>query len=876
MKRFVLILLFGVAALGGVEAAPIHRAAEDGNLSKVKAELEKGVDVDSPDDKWPEGTPLHRATTAEVAEYLIDHGANVNAKDKVGASPLHYADEDVARVLIANGAEVNAKTKEGETPLHFTSRGGDVEAAELLIDNGADLNAADEFGATPMHDAASWWQAEAVELLIQKGADVNARDTWAGTPLYNAIPQQPLQRGEPDEYLKVVEVLLKNGADVDGADESGKNPLNLAISIEDKELVEMLIDAGAELDSGDYFHLHHAVATGNQEIVLVLIEAGADVNRKTPRGDPPLNSTHHFLHFDMEMFDLLLSKGAVVDVMVAWWAYFSSGFAMNLSNDYLKSIFRRMDDINEKMPTTWMHPGATLLDVVASDESEKELADFIRELGGKHSSIIWASIAGDIGAVQEFLDAGVDVNMRSFDGRTALDFADEETTELLKKHGAKSGAVFSLLVASMLGDAEAVKTHLANGADVEMKDDTQDTPLHLAAMWGQLEVVQLLIDAGAEINARNKGGYTPLDKVSEFNHPEIFEYLRNQGAKTHEWFKAGESIYIAAKVGHVEAVKQNIADGVDVDKKDDQSSKTPLFLATEGGHLETVKLLIESGANIDAKDEWSGRTALNLAAEKANVDIIKYLIAEGADVKIMSNGRYSTLHAAAGNGLLEIVGILIGKGADVNASSKSGDTVLSAAVGAGHVDVVKLLIAEGADVNVKNESWGDTFLHMAANRGYKEIVEILIASGVDVNSMKRNGRTPLFSAIVGFFDDASDRKAIVEVLIANGADVNVMSTFDGMPLDAALSREHSEIVKILRRHGAMKREEIKTGLLSLRNNQISLYGHIGLKYTVEFSPDLKVWKTKRTLTLKSSPQPFSDGVGKRSKRFYRMRLNSGN
>jgi len=764
--RRILLLMIGGVAITAVNAVPIHKAARGGNLAAVKAELEKGVDVNALDDRWPNGTPLHSAKTVEVAEFLIDNGADVNAKDKVESSPLHYANKDVARVLIANGADVNALNR------------------------------------------------------------------------------------------------------------TGKDPMSRAISKGNKELVEMLIDAGVELNNGDFFHLHDAVSTGNQEVVLTLIDAGADVNRKTPKGDPPLNSTHHFDHFegviDVDMFELLLSKGAVVDLKVATAAC-NPSLAINLSDAYLKSIIQKMDDINEKIPATWINPGATLLDLVVSDDDE-DLADFIRELGGKHGSIIRAAIAGNIDAVKEFLDAGVDVNSKSADGRTALDYADPNTADFLKEHGAKSGAVDSLLVASMLGDAEAVKTHLANGADIEMKNDSQETPLHLAAIWGQLEVVQLLIDAGADINARNEWGYTPLDRVSEFNQPELFEYLRNQGAKTHEWFNAGESIYIAAKVGHLEAVKQHITDGVDVDKKDDWS-KTPLILATEGGHLEVVKFLIESGASIDAKDEWSGRTALILAAEKAHVDIVKYLIAEGANVKISSNGRYTALHDAAGNGLLEIVGILIGKGADVNASSNSGDTVLSSAVVAGHIDIVKLLIAEGADVNA-SESWGYTSLHLAVDRGRKEIIEILLENGANVNAAMSDGETPLFTAIVAYYDEPSDRKAIVELLIANGADVNVTSAFHSMPLDRAISRKYPEIAELLIRHGAMKRKEIKTGLLSYKGNgKLALYGHIGRVYVVEYSAELEEWKPKRVLTLERSPQTYIDGEGTgQVTRFYRMQL----
>jgi len=97
------------------------------------------------------------------------------------ADPIHEAaaNGDLAGV----GADVNAKEEDGWTPLHYAVYEGYKEIAELLIAKGADVNAKEEDGWTPLHDAAT---KEIAELLIDNGADVNAKDGTGSTALDTA------------------------------------------------------------------------------------------------------------------------------------------------------------------------------------------------------------------------------------------------------------------------------------------------------------------------------------------------------------------------------------------------------------------------------------------------------------------------------------------------------------------------------------------------------------------------------------------------------------------------------------------------------------------------------------------------------------------
>ena len=86
------------------------------------------------------------------------------------------------------------------------------------------------------------------------------------------------------------------------------------------------------------------------------------------------------------------------------------------------------------------------------------------------------------------------------------------------------------------GNVEAVKQHLADGADVNVKDEARGlTPLHFATQHGQKEIVELLIADGAYVNAKMNNGMTPLDCSAlippSSNKTEIVDLLSKHGGE---------------------------------------------------------------------------------------------------------------------------------------------------------------------------------------------------------------------------------------------------------------------------------------------------------------------------------------------------------
>jgi len=143
------------------------KAKEKKEKEKPKVETPKRVSFDPQltqelivelNKDW-DNADVSKNVDASKIKYLIERGADVNAKEEYGNTPLHWASIEnhieLAKLLIERGADVNAKRNDGETPLHWASIENYIELAELLLDRGADLEAKDNWGQTPLDNARS-------------------------------------------------------------------------------------------------------------------------------------------------------------------------------------------------------------------------------------------------------------------------------------------------------------------------------------------------------------------------------------------------------------------------------------------------------------------------------------------------------------------------------------------------------------------------------------------------------------------------------------------------------------------------------------------------------------------------------------------------
>jgi ankyrin repeat protein len=209
---------------------------------------------------------------------------NINGQDN-SATPLwsaaYWDSIEIAKYLVSIGANIN-KICNNETPLHLSSRNGSIAITELLISAGADVNLTGGWGAnTPLFNVIFYGKNQIFYVsTVRNGKEMKTVREFFYMKIGNSA----------EDYIKVARSLIDNGADVNA--KSRWSPLYAAVAKNWKEMVELLISAGADVNSHDEdlqsTPLHIAAEDGNKDIAELLISKGAEVNAKDKDGKTPL------------------------------------------------------------------------------------------------------------------------------------------------------------------------------------------------------------------------------------------------------------------------------------------------------------------------------------------------------------------------------------------------------------------------------------------------------------------------------------------------------------------------------------------------------------------------------------------------------------
>ena len=411
--------------------------------------------------------------------------------------------------------------------------------------------------------------------------------------------------------------------------------------------------------------------------------------------------------------------------------------------------------------------------------------------------------------------------------------------------------------AAMRGDKAAVRTLLAQRADVNAPQADGATALHWAAYRGDKELVDMLIRAGADVRVANREGATPLWLASVNGDAAIIQALITAGADPNERLPLGRTpLMTASRTGNVDAIKVLLDHGADVNAKETIRGTTALMWAADEAHPAAVQFLIQHGADINARSDPAAR-GRGPALGKAN-DPRKQVAAQGAAL-------------AAGQALnLTQLGQIRERGAaqaqrpaapDVDEAAPPSNDQDAAAAGPGRRQVPKdggaltpliyatrsndlesvgILLAAGADVNQRS-GYGWSPLLVATQNRYYKLGAYLLEHGADPNLANTGGWTPLYLATDNRNIESGDypvRKSdmdhldFITLLLNKGADVNarvkdsteMRTVFTNQWLDengatAFLRASQSgdvELMKLLLAHGADPKIATVLGVTALQ------------------------------------------------------------
>ena len=274
-----------------------------------------------------------KGSPEEILEF-INHGANVNAANRNGTTPLMSAAQhnnfEAVKTLIENSADVNAKNKTGNTPLHFAAQFNSPETVRLLIENHADVNTTNKTNNTPLHLAVGFNSPEVVLELLNAGARFDIQNNKNQTPLEIAKTKTKLQNSEAlrrmlkPELQKNFLKICRSGteAEISEALAAGVSPntkskdlssaLMFAARYNTAEAVDILLKAGAYIDAQNIFGntaLIYAASNNTEDVVETLLDADADIEITNISGESAYAyAKHNYKLTDTEALKKLGSR----------------------------------------------------------------------------------------------------------------------------------------------------------------------------------------------------------------------------------------------------------------------------------------------------------------------------------------------------------------------------------------------------------------------------------------------------------------------------------------------------------------------------------------------------------------------------------------
>jgi len=821
--------------------------------------------------------------------------------------------------LLCLYGNVTAQHKDNDSLLLQAVKNSDLQLAQKYLKQGANVNYADDYDATVLMWAAYKSNIEMVKMLVEAGADHTLKGAIIfdeNNNYYGSIMEVVAGEHKVDilKYLvnelkipideqgiselggeligmnalntaiqkddkEMVDLLLSMGSDINYKMKEGITPLCMAVVLQLDTMVSYLIELGADLEleiNNQQTPLHFAALLGNINAVKVLVEAGADYNALNASGASVL------------MFAVLGGNLEVVKYVIANGANKHNGLIVFDAGAYVNTVC--------------IAAGEGFLDILqyliidCGLDINANSCYFEGELKHGFSPLHWAVIFRRLEIVEFLLENEADINITTHkEKRTALMLAAE------KQHG------------------EIAELLIENGADIHLADENDKTPIMYSCEWSDDYITNLLLENGADPTKMKNDGWSAFGILLKEGNENFIEDIINGMPGLDENWEDPDNLIHQAVIAEYNYYVEHLVDlGFSVNHID-KHQNPPLYYAIMGYNRNLIDYLFENGADykmlndtllnyivlnrfslanilidkgidINAKYD-NGYTLLHVAAEDSDSDITKKLIELDVLLNAQTDSLYTAAHLAASHNYYSgILKILFYAGADFTLEDIQGRTPLQLAEEFEASDEViaflsnpeydlfemldlryeeriyEVIEKHPSEISKKNAQ-GLTVAHVAIYQNDEKLLTSLLNAGVSVNTTDDRGRSLLYYAVY------NEKFKIAHKLLELDADLNQETKSGEFVLDLAKRRGYMDLAELLKSKGAMDSEEkaVKPELympIGHKDAVMDIAVSADGKYLLSYARDrqVKLWEIESTKELASysiddewSPRMFLGG-----------------
>jgi ankyrin repeat protein len=623
-----------INALDKMKKKALHYGAAAGQTGVIKFLLSSGASSDVKD--FQGITPCVEAASGdhdEVVALFLNHTSLIN-EDDIRKSLLIAAEKGFLKTAKLLRSAFKSSDNFLETALHKAARGGHTQLCELLVQSGADLEAQNIEGKTPLHIALEQKKYAVVQLLGNEGSRLDISDIKKRIPLHYACingDKEGLQlilkdykylfnldseeltplhylyalsdQNQKDYLLKFLEEFLHREGSL----------LHCAVSRDSVSGTSLLLEKGYPVGIKDSYGdtpLHKAAERGSVDLCRMLLEKGASLHERNTQGETALHSACRQEKSSHDTIELLLKHGAPILAQDVWGLTpFMRAVQMGNQEKAQMLLTQSPFVLSQKdiKGRTVLHYAVeaqrdSLCRFLISYDKENDDAALVNSQESEGVTPLMLAVMKNSKAIVEILlnDKNIILERRDARGRSALSYAVEGSNDTL---------------CTLLLDRGCSPTALT-------KD--KKTILFHACAQKNYALCKELLSKNADVTISTADGMTPLHEVSRLGDASLGRMLLEKGigkglnvnAKTERFQRT--PLHYAVDSHNVDLVKILVEFGANP-MAPDSEGVTPLLAATKKQHLEICTVLIP----FVQRDFFVQRTEQYIRAAQNNRKILK-------------------------------------------------------------------------------------------------------------------------------------------------------------------------------------------------------------------------------------------------------------